>query len=461
MKTIALVACLPLMLAAAAPQPMPIDLQVESPAVVQAQLDRLAAVLEQYHPDLKDAARRTRFEADVQRLKDSVQDPIPTWQAWSLQAELFRSLDDPHTALYPQVLEDRTLAVNINWVSDGILISPSSWAPKALFPDNSELLRLGTYDPAELLKRLAALHAGTVLWLKASPAHVVRFDYELRWLSALDSAGNVPVTIRTPQGEIRQLTLEPMPLPTDIKNDTKQKPPWFRWELDKAHDIGWFTLDQMNLTADYERSVQGFFHAVEAAGITRVAVDLRKDGGGSSLTALPFMQYLGVKSYKDYSDVISLDPHALETVMAEFQAEMKAAYPDHYETDLSTPAIAAGDSVFHGEFYLVTGPGCFSSAMEFAADVKFNHVGKIIGQPCGEVVTGPGEVKFFPHPDSSVPFQVSTKIWTWPGLPAGSLVTPDIEVPVTVKDVQQGIDSARVWLERSATHAPAASTGVQ
>lgn len=74
-------------------------------------------------------------------------------------------------------------------------------------------------------------------------------------------------------------------------------------------------------------------------------------------------------------------------------------------------------------------------------------MGKTVGRPCGELVTGPGEIKFFRHPASGVPFQVSTKIWKWPGVPSGALVTTEFPIPLTVKEVQKHIDPVHGWFD--------------
>jgi hypothetical protein len=74
-----------------------------------------------------------------------------------------------------------------------------------------------------------------------------------------------------------------------------------------------------------------------------------------------------------------------------------------------------------------------------------NHLGTIVGLPCGEALTGGGDVKWFAHPASGVPFPVPSDICSCPGLPADALVKPDVTIPLTVHDAQHGVDPGRPW----------------
>lgn len=431
----------------------PLDQRAVSAAVATRQLNALAVTLLKYHPYLRNPRVKSRFDAKLAALRDSIHRPLPMWREWLLQQQLIRTLDDPHTMLYPLFLEDRALAVDLHWVSDGVLISPGSWMHPPLFPKNSLLLRLGPDDPKVLLSKLKALYAGTPEFIAAGPGFELYCAYELRWLGLVDIKNRVAVLIKTPAGDIRHLRIPLTHAPSlQVIFKTERHKSWYRWTVDKKHNIGWFTLNQMKLSGSYEQAVVAFFDAVERAGVTRIAVDLRHNGGGESLAEAPFMQYLGVKKITDYNPPPTyFDPKHLTREIRQLEAGLKKLSPPGTAVpSIPVPPAPPANRIFHGRFYVVTGPGCFSSAMEFAADVKFNHLGTIVGRPCAEVVTGPGEVKEeFAHPPSGVPFQVSTNIFTWPGLPRNALVEPDVAIPLTVREVQQHVDPVRRWFDET------------
>jgi hypothetical protein len=435
---------------------MPIDLRPVSAAVARRQLEALAQVLERYHPTLREPAARERFEQELRTLERSARGTLPTWRDWLLQQQLVRTLDDPHTALYPILIERRFLPVRLHWVADGILISPAAGAGAPPFPAESELLRLGRYDRAALFEKLRQLTPGTRTWVEQINSLP---GYLLYWLGLLDAHGRVEMTIRTPAGAVRQITLGLATLPADRakKRIRKRDRHWFGWRLYPRENVGWFSLNAMRVTPAYERAVAAFFQAVERAGITRVAVDLREDEGGSSFAGEPFLLQMGVTRYRDYLKIQSLDPKSLRAQLERLERLLKKRLPRQYVAHMPVPSAPPAGRRFRGTLYIVTGPRTFSSAMEFAADVKYNHIGRIIGEPPGETVTGPGEVlEFREHPPSGIPMQVSTRVWTWPGLPQGALVQPDIPVPLTMSDVREGIDPVRAWFRATARGAPAA-----
>ncbi|MGH8320012.1 MAG: S41 family peptidase [Steroidobacteraceae bacterium] len=423
----------------------PIDLQPVSAAVARRQLVALAQVLERYHPALRAPQAHARFAAELRRLESSAHGPLPAWRSWLLQQELVRTLDDPHTAVYPILLERRILPVTVRWVADGILISPAGGSSSPPFPADSELLGLGRYDPGALLARLRQIFPGTDNFIE----HFKHLPgYELYWLGVVDVGGRVELTVRTPAGAVRHVTLGLVTQPKDwLTHEMRSSDrSWYQWRLDRAADVGWFTLDSMRITPAYEQSVTDFFQATERAGITRAVVDLRRNGGGSSFADVPFLLQMGVKRYRDYEQVELLDPSSMHQRLEHLERVLKVRFPQVYVAHVPVPSAPPPGRTFRGKLYIATGPGCFSSAMDFAADVKYNHVGTIIGEPCAETVTGPGEViDFMKNPPSGIPMQVSTKTFRWPGLPNGALVQPDIAVPLTVSDVRQGIDPVRAW----------------
>lgn len=440
----------------------PVDLKPVAPAAAKARIFSLAAHVEHYDPRLKNPATRHEFMATARRLEASIAGPIPTWQDWLLQQKLLRTMNDPHLALYPIRLENQLLPAAIDWVANGILISPNRWAHNKPFPEDSELLEIGPYTPSALLKKRESLFPGTAEWVKESkylPA------YYLRWIGVVNSKGDVKVEVRTPDGTVKRLALPLVTLPKNwiervIKHDAKT---WYSWHVYTRDDVGWFTLRQMNFTKRYEQAVSAFFRAVEKAGITRVAVDLRQNGGGWSLAEAPFFEYLGVKRFRDYNKEVSLQPAALKRHISRDLREIKAFEPaffSHlYAGNAPTVLRVSHRDRFHGTLYVVTGPGSFSSAMTFAADVKFNNLGKVVGEPCGEALTGTGNVKEFLHPSSKVPFQVPTTIYDWPGVTPGTVMQPNIRIPTTVRDVQQHTDPVRRWFSMTAPRARTAGAG--
>src|SRR5262249_20323235 len=78
----------------------------------------------------------------------------------------------------------------------------------------------------------------------------------------------------------------------------KRDPPHVRFELDPDNDLGIFVLDSCINDDLYQKTLKQFFDGVREKKIGRVAVDLRRNGGGNSWVANEFLRYVDVEDYK-------------------------------------------------------------------------------------------------------------------------------------------------------------------
>jgi C-terminal processing protease CtpA/Prc len=70
--------------------------------------------------------------------------------------------------------------------------------------------------------------------------------------------------------------------------------PWVGYEIDTDLSLGIFQLDACRFNDQYQQTVRAFFEEVSRRGIRNVAVDLRRNGGGSSRVVNEFFRYLDV-----------------------------------------------------------------------------------------------------------------------------------------------------------------------
>ena len=80
--------------------------------------------------------------------------------------------------------------------------------------------------------------------------------------------------------------------------------------------------------------------------------------------------------------------------------------------------------------YVLTDVYTYSSGMDFAMLVADNHLGTLIGEPCGNLPDSYGDILYFQLPHSQLNLTVSYKKW-WRVDPeeTGDPVTPDILCP--------------------------------
>lgn len=182
------------------------------------------------------------------------------------------------------------------------------------------------------------------------------------------------------------------------------------YEINEEKSLALLTLTSCDYNDQYIKCLRDMFTEVKAKGIRNVAVDIRGNGGGSSMVANEFIRYLDVEEY--------------------FRGTFKWRFgPFNIPYEGSTMINEKyTDMTFEGNVFLLTDTGSFSSSMLFAEYIKDNNLGTIIGEPPGNTPNGYGDIATFSLPNSGLYFQVSTKqFFRADKDSADTLVMPDIE----------------------------------
>ncbi len=185
---------------------------------------------------------------------------------------------------------------------------------------------------------------------------------------------------------------------------------WVYYEIDEEHSLAVFTLRSCRYNSEYLSTLDAFFTEVFDKNIENIALDLRGNGGGNSMVANEFIDYLDVKSYKSWDSAVRYGWYLLKN-------ENIVISPDKNE------------SVFDGELYVLTDIQTYSAAMDFAMLIADNGLGTIVGEPSGNLPDGYGDCLFFQMPNSKLLISVSFKKWSRiDSSKAGEAIMPDVLV---------------------------------
>ena len=164
------------------------------------------------------------------------------------------------------------------------------------------------------------------------------------------------------------------------------------YDVDAEHDLAILTLTSCRCNQVYKDTVAKMFEEIREKGIQNVCVDLRSNGGGSSLVANEFIKYLDVDAYKEWGCELRVGPLLIPMGGRTVKNPKKSP-------------------VFTGNVYVLTGVRTYSSAMDFAMLIQDNGIGKLVGQPCGNLPGSCGQVTSFVLPKTGFYFQTSTTKW--------------------------------------------------
>ncbi|MBE3574210.1 MAG: PDZ domain-containing protein [Firmicutes bacterium] len=230
--------------------------------------------------------------------------------------------------------------------------------------------------------------------------------------------------------------------------------PWFGWTVNREAGYGLFWLDQCNDTREYRRAVDQFFAAVRKEGIPRIAIDLRRNGGGNSMVVRAFLKYLPYKSLRAGSGWTR--PSAQLTQQRSFWLRALAFLSQTFFNGRWFPypiqPRAPADQLFRGQVVVLTSWKTFSAAVDFAAMLSDNHLATLAGAPTGGTPSEYGDILNFTTPNTGWSFSVSTTRFVRPDPardPADALY-PDVPIATTVRDLQEGRDAVVEWLRQNA-----------
>lgn len=219
----------------------------------------------------------------------------------------------------------------------------------------------------------------------------------------IDSSTGVTYTIKSEDGTLYDeiaaledfITYDEYVEYNHIDNENaKEEKPFCYYSIDEKLSLALLTLNSCRNNAFYSETLKEMFTEIKEKNIKNLAIDVRNNGGGSSLVINNLFKYLNIDSFSASGMIVRYGPF-----MVRFKNPVKKNQK-------------INNLIFDGNVYLLSSNSSFSSAMMFAQYVKDNNVGKIIGEAPGNNPNGYGEVVHFDLPKSHIFVQISRKKFT-------------------------------------------------
>ena len=369
-------------------------------------MEQMRSIVNRCHPafiDEEPALFTDAYNASVERL---AQDSGITVN--DLRREIQRTLSvlgDGHTNAYPNYGGDRFLKYIAGRKAEGWTFHAINGRTSAqLFEEQCDLFSYEVDSWGELGLRDNLSSLSGLDFLGIDPEGV-----EFTWVN---EAGETVTDTLTAADFI---TMEEyLKYNAQYSTSGESQPDSFVWyDIDAEKDLAVLTLTACRYDDEYKACLRDMFTEVKAQGIGNVAVDLRGNGGGNSLVANEFIRYLPVDSFRCDGWF-----HRLGCFMLDFTGDKYTLLGSDRYSGLT----------FDGDVYLLTDTGSFSSSMLFAAYIKDNDLGTIIGEPPGNTPNSYGDVANFRLGNSGLYMSVSTKQFFRPDRSCTDrLVMPDME----------------------------------
>jgi len=211
-----------------------------------------------------------------------------------------------------------------------------------------------------------------------------------------------------------------------------------KWFLSfPRNDVALLTINTFagSLKDEFETFVQKSFEKIEASGAESLVIDLRNNGGGSTELSDYLYGFVSSKPFRTFSEVRVKLSEPIRKRLAETRPEFELPEKETltYTSELEAPPERK--TRFDEDLFVLTGPGTFSTATDFAAMIKDYGIGKIAGEETGGLASSYGDIYFDRLPNSNLKFGVSFKYFLRPGgFDNGRGVMPDIKINSTGPD---------------------------
>jgi hypothetical protein len=363
-------------------------------------LDYLTTQLPQLHPNLFFRTPRAVFDQAAADLRDAIPS-LPDTDVMVGMATLVALARDGHTNLFlPQRPGTfRTLPLRVKWFADGLYVTAASPAyGRAL---GARVTGIGSRTAEDAYQAVAAAisHENDIWARETSPDYLVNADI-LRALGVAPSSDTVTFALEDRDGafslDVASLDLGAAAQLTTAPDGTTGFTPLYQQHRDRNY---WFTYIESSRTlyfaynacqqmADlpFTRFNDQFWATFDSRPVERLIIDLRNNGGGDSSIITPFL----ISGFARMQQFAGVRP------------------------------------------YVIIGGRTFSSAVLNAIDMKQGPVTQV-GQPTGGSPNSYGEVRTLTLPNSGLRVNYSTRYFSFPNLPPGSLL-PDVTVPVYSSD---------------------------
>ena len=363
----------------------------------QEDIDYLASELPQRHKNLFFQLSESDFKQKIQKLKNELSDINDEEIIWRL-FQIVASIGDGHTTLYYKT--KIAFPYSLYWFKEGIYVINT--VPEYKHILNCRLVQIDFIPVEKVVEalKLGISHENQAQIKKSAPYYLAMAEH-LYGAHLIEEKDKAVFTFEDKKGKQFHVPMKAVSLKTKpqwiVSNSDDDDLPLYRQNRDKYYSFTYMENEKTmyvlynacrmikgNLFKDFVKAV---FDQVDSHPVERFVMDLRNNGGGSSLIFFPLLK------------------------------ELKA------REELNKK----------GKLFVILGRRTFSSAILNALQMKNQTNATFLGEPTGGKPNHYGEIKSFLLKNSSLHVSYSTKYFTHSQEDTDSIY-PDILVEVSIQD---------------------------
>lgn len=396
-----------------------------------ADIDTLITTFEIIHPNPYRFKNKTQFISSLDSIKANLSETLTTIQFWRLIDRIIMSYSDAHSyahdtyILTDYVNKDRLFFPFAAKIENEKIIVLENRYGEQIIPEGSKILKINNRSKEEIIKKLIS-HSGKetlaldmleisddfsfYLWKAYDWDSEFSIQYELSESEKLDS-----ITVKGINWKNRSKTAK-------VENES------FSFKFLK-NEIGYMKITdfdggQSEINDFYENS----FSKIRERNSDYLILDFRGHSGGADSYGEDLAKYISQEPFRKLSKAYwKITPDFKEAfdrrfipksirwfkpiyLMNEYSEIFYGAEPNEIVTvnyELKEPL--AENKRFQGEVFLITDYNTFSAGSIFAEMFKHFNMGKVVGEPTGNLYSFNGfALTNFTLPNSKLSYQISS-----------------------------------------------------
>lgn len=368
---------------------------------------------------LKNMQIKQEIIDDFASLRQSLtKDTSPEDLVWALK-KIVSKLGDEHTHVN-MTTDQRTLPVRFKFTSDGLVTADDH----ALIPKGSLVKKINgkpVSDVLEALKSVSPQGLDNVLYGGIISNHLYTQNY-LEHLGLLGPNDTVQLEFISGRGQetLSSLTLGRYKFPMEDN---------YAYHFDQASSTGQFVIKNYMNVSEFEKVWAAFMDEYRVMQPQNLLIDVRQSVGGMDEYYITdtILSAIGVDTYK---------------------TPYPGFYKEAYQQAETVVVTKHYDPISVDNLYVAISNYTISAPTIFAATVKENNLGTVIGQPVANnldfYASGSYVFEHLPIQAGISGFKLE---YAGSEAPTDHPLQPDISLPLYAKHIQADIDPVIDWIE--------------
>jgi len=400
-----------------------------------ADIDTLTSYFSEIHPDMFGVCKSRDFFLAVNDVKKTLPDSVSEIDFYRRVAPLITMIGDGHSYIYaPKILSEDSarlyfpLNVSVNTNDSTIMVVKDCSSNKKHIPEGARIISINNINYRDVIERLLPYSSGERTFFR-----IKKIDYSFRTFMNLLFGSEEYSLEYEYKGKVFKRTVPAIGYAVK-KSETTPK------SAVKRADYSFYILpDNKTAVMDFYRCndnkrfvvfADSMFTILKNKNIENLIIDMRDNGGGSSIMGDELFQYISPVPFSQFGGAIVRFSPLTKKLIKNIENDDVDVEFSFYD-DGKLVGLRKNPKRFSGKVYMLVSHFTFSAAAGISWAFKYFKMGTVVGEESGGMNVSFGEFVPFTLPCSKLVARASCKKFYQYGAKESDIhgTLPDYKVP--------------------------------